>query len=191
MKNLKVLEKEGLLKSKAYGIDKDKFWYLAKHPLNAEDGFSPPKAEIHRFKYEHEKGCGDIFVSLALTDQLLNWEGEGRALKGFRHDRKFAIGDDDWYLENERGNQSPQVLRAKLENYLKHYRDAKESFFVLFALGSDQAVEQMVYLFEEFKLPNFYWATAFDEFVSDPLNAQITSRNTSNSLSNMLSNRIE
>jgi hypothetical protein len=191
MKNLKTLENENLLKSKSYGWDKDKFWYLAKHPLNEDQGFTPPKAEIHRYKYEHEKDCGDIFVSLALTGNLLLWEGEGRAIKGFRHDRKFLLDDLDWYLENERGTQAPTVLRGKLEQYLKHYRETKKMFHVLFVVQDEDSVKQMVYLFEEYKLPNFYWATVFDEFVFDPLQAIITSRNQSNTLSNTLSNSIE
>lgn len=191
MKNLKTLQKDNLLKSKSYGWDKDKFWYLAKHPLNEEQGFAPPKAEVHRYKYEHEKDCGDIFVSLALTGNLLLWEGEGRAIKGFRHDRKFSLDKLDWYLENERGTQAPTVLRGKLDQYIKHYRETKEMFHVLFVVQDEDAVSQIVYLFEEYRLPNFYWACVFDQFVSDPLTAQITSRNSSNTLSNTLSNGME
>ena len=191
MKNLKTLEKESLLSSKSYGWDKDKFWSLTNHQIVKELGYSAPKFEVHRYKYEHEKGCGDIFVSLALTGQMLLWEGEGRAKKGFRHDRKFALDDTDWYLENERGSQAPQVLRGKLDQYLKHHRETKEIFHTLFVVKDEQAVEQIVYLFDEYKLPNFYWACVFDQFVSDPLTAQITSRNSTNTLSNTLSKRLD
>ena len=122
MKNLKTLEKERLLKSKNYELGKDKFWSLAKNTIIKELGYEPPQSEIHRFKHDHEKDCGDVFVSLMLTEHITFWEGEGRAKKGFRHDRKFEFGECDWYLENEKGSQAPKVLRAKLDNYLEHYR---------------------------------------------------------------------
>jgi hypothetical protein len=191
MKNLKTLEREHLLHSKSYELGKDKFWSLAKNKTIKELGYEPPTAEIHRFKYDHEKGCGDIFVSLILTRQVGLWEGEGRAMKGFRPDRKFAIRDANWYLENERGTQAPKILRGKLDNYLRHFRQTKEPFNVLFAVRDEQSLIQIVTLFEEYKLPNFYWAVVFDEFVSNTLDARITSRNNTSTLSNMLSNRVE
>ena len=190
MKNLKTLEKENLLNSKNYELGMDKFWSLANHKFIKELGYEPPKSEIHRFKYEHEKGCGDIFVSLMLTGECTLWEGEGRAVKGFRHDRKFAF-DKIWYLENERGTQAPKVLRGKIDNYLKHYRETYDPFHVLFTVKDEPSLEQIIYLFDEYKLPNFYWATVIDDFVSDPLNAQITSRTSTNTLSKQFSNRVE
>lgn len=186
MKNLKTLEKEKLLNSKDYELGKDKFWSLAKNKSIKELGYEPPQAEIHRFKHNHEKDCGDIFVSLVLTEKLALWEGEGRAVKGFRHDRKFVVGECVFYLENEKGTQAPKILRGKLDNYLKHYRKTYDPFHVLFTVSNEQAVEQIVYLFDEYKLPNFYWATVLNEFVSDPFNAQITSRQTTETIENLL-----
>jgi len=164
MKNLKKLESEKLLKSKSYGLAKDKFWFLVKHPIITELGYAPPKSEVHTFKYEHEKDCAEVFVSLALTDRLMLWEGEGTQKKGFRHDRKFEIGEDSlpWYLEVERGNQMPQKLRVKIEQYIRHFHETKEPFHVVFTVQDEAAVEQLVYLFEEFKLGNHYSAVVFD-----------------------------
>lgn len=183
MKNLKTLEKENLLRSKDYERGTEKFWSLAKNKEIKNLGYEPPQAEIHRFKYEHEKGCGDIFVSFILTEQVVLWEGEGRAIRGFRHDRKFAFSET-WYLENERGTQAPKILRGKLENYLHHYRETGDVFHVLFVVKDEASLVQIVSVFDEYKLPNRYWAVVFDELVSDPLNARITSRNNTATLAN-------
>ena len=176
MKSLKRLEANGLLKSKSYGLAKDKLWFLAKHKVVLELGYTPPKGEIHAYKYDHEKDCADVFVSLALSDSLLEWESEGDQKIGLRYDRKFRVDDRQFYLEVERGTQGPEKLRAKLERYIKHYRQAGEPFNVLFTVVDESALERLIYLFEEFKLGASYAVVIHSEFVNDPLNARISDR---------------
>jgi hypothetical protein len=176
MKSLKRLEASGLLKSKSYGLAKDKLWFLAKHKVVLELGYTPPKGEIHAYKYDHEKDCADVFVSLALSDSLLEWEGEGDQKMGLRYDRKFRVDDRQFYLEVERGTQGPEKLRVKLERYIKHYREKQEPFNVLFTVIDEPALERIVYLFEEFKLPASYSVVIHSELVNDPLNARISTR---------------
>jgi hypothetical protein len=176
MKSLKRLETSGLLKSKSYGLGKEKFWFLAKSKLVTELGYTPPKGEIHTYKYEHEKDCADVFVSLALSDSLLEWEGEGDQKIGLRYDRKFRVDDRQFYLEVERGTQGPEKLRAKLERYIKHYRKNGEPFHVLFTVKDEVSLERVIYLFEEFKLGASYCVVVQSELISDPLNARISDR---------------
>src|SRR5258708_3008651 len=99
MKSLKRLKVNGLLKSKSYGLGKEKLWFLTKSKVISELGYSPPKGEIHAYKYDHEKDCAEVFVSLALSDSLLEWEGEGDQKIGLRYDRKFRVDDRQFYLE--------------------------------------------------------------------------------------------
>src|ERR1051325_11880740 len=121
MKNLKTLQqRDKLLKSKSYGLGRDMLWSLTSHKINKELGYKA-KPDVHAFKYDHEKDCADIFVSLALTGTLLEWQGEGDQKTGFRHDRMFSVDDRIFYLEVERGTQGDGKLRAKLERYIKHY----------------------------------------------------------------------
>jgi hypothetical protein len=166
----------GLLKSKSYGLGKELLWFHAKHKVITDLGYTPPKSEIHAFKYEHEKACADIFVSLALTNSLLKWEGEGNQKIGLRYDRMFRVDSEVRYLEVERGTQGPEKLREKLNRYVLHYRKTREPFSVLFTVPDEDAVEQLVYLFEELGLGNSYAVTVHSEFVNNPLEAQITSR---------------
>lgn len=176
MKNLKGMEKSGLLKSKSYGIGKDKLWFLANHKEVKELGYIPPKAEIHAFKYDHEKDCADVFVSLAITEGLYEWQGEGDQRGGFRHDRLFRVCPCTYYLERERGSQGPDKLRAKIERYMKHYKQSEESFNVLFTVDTEPEIERLGSLFKEFGLGNSYQIALHQEFVDDPLEALISTR---------------
>jgi hypothetical protein len=183
MKNLKTLQTNGLLKSKSYGLGKELFWSLAKKKIVRDLGYNPPKSEIHSYLYEHEKDLGDVFVSLALTETLYTWKGEGDQKKGFRFDRMFQIDDTVRFLERERGTQGREKLRAKLSRYLKHYRETKEQFNVLI-LAEASEIDFHLSLFGELHLGNHYGSVAHSEFVRDPLNALITTRFGTFSLSN-------
>jgi hypothetical protein len=176
MKSLKRLEVSGLLKSKSYGLAKEKLWFLVKHKAVSDLGYTPPKAEIHAYKYDHEKDCADVFVSLALSDSLLEWEGEGDQKIGLRYDRKFRVDDRQFYLEVERGTQGPEKLRAKLERYIKHYRKEQEPFTVLFTVKDEPALERIIYLFDEFKLGSSYCVVLQSELVNEALTARISDR---------------
>jgi len=190
MKNLKKLENDGLLRSKSYGLAKEKFWFLAKHPIVSELEYIPPKKEVHAFKYDHEKDCAEVFVSLALTDSLFTWEGEGDQKSGLRHDRKFSVDDRVFCLEVERGTQGDGRLREKLARYVKYYESTREPFHVLFTVQNESAIESLVYLFGEFKLGNQYGAVLFQDFINDPLNAPITTRFDTLHLSKHLSKQL-
>jgi hypothetical protein len=150
-------------------------WSLTSHKINKELGYKA-KPDVHAFKYDHEKDCADIFVSLALTGTLLEWQGEGDQKTGFRHDRMFSVDDRIFYLEVERGTQGDGKLRAKLERYIKHYHATHKPFNVLFTVQDEDALERMVGLFAEFKLGNQYAVVVHSEFVRDPLHARLTTR---------------
>lgn len=174
MKSLKRLEASGLLKSKSYGLAKDKLWHLSKHRVIKDLGYTPPTGEIHAYKYDHEKACADVFVSLVLSDTLLEWEGEGDQKIGLRYDRKFKVDERQFYLEVERGTQGPEKLRTKLERYVKHYRQEQEPFHVLFTVQDEAALERLIYVFEGLSLPAAYAVVVHAELVNDPLRARIS-----------------
>ena len=187
MKNLKKLETDGLLKSKSYGLSKEIFWqiYASKtenspkknqEKLLEELGYKSTNWEIHSSLYDHEKACADIFISLALTDTLMEWGGEGNQKSGLRHDRKFRIDDRIFYLEVERDSQGADKLRDKLARYVKHYREKEEPFHVLFTVNNETELERLIYLFEEKRLNNSYAAVIHQDFISSPLSGLITTR---------------
>ena len=190
MKNLKTMEREGLLQSDSYGVKiegKEKLWRIFptasedspkrnQERILAEFGVTPTNWKIHRSLYEHEKSCGDIFVSLVLTGRLVEWQGEGDQKAGFRHDRLFRIDDPVNYLEEERGNQGLGKLRDKLTHYADHFRKNRQPFNVLFAVDTEPEIERLAGLFEEFKLGNSYGVVLQDELVLDPLSARVTTR---------------
>lgn len=190
MKTLKSLQNDGLLKSKSYGLGVDMLWCLRKHKLLSEFGIDYPRFEIHRFKYEHEKACGDVFVSLALTNQLFEWTGEGDQKSGFRHDRKFALQGLPWYLEHEEGNHVQNILREKLTRYFQLWSQTHEPFGVLFTVKQPETFDLLLSLFKELHLPASYCVTLHSDFVSDPLNAELTSRNATQKTSNHPYNQI-
>src|ERR1043166_5500459 len=103
VKNLAYLKKENLLKSKDYGLGKENLWSIKRHPLNKEQGYSPAP-DIHTFKYEHEKACGDVFVSLALTGKLYSWQAHKRI--GRVIPDRIAEMEDMIYIEVEMGSQN-------------------------------------------------------------------------------------
>lgn len=174
MKSLKRLETSGLLKSKSYGLGKEKLWFLVKHRVVLDLGYTPAK-EVHAFKYDHEKDCADVFVSLALSDSLLEWEGENYK-SGLTYDRKFRVDDRQFYLEVERGTQGNEKLRLKLERHIKYFRQKREPFNVLFTVKDEAALERVIYLLDEFKLGSAYAVVIHSEFVASPFTAQISTR---------------
>jgi hypothetical protein len=188
MKNLKKLQTDGLLKSKSYGLGKEMLWSLTSTRLVRDLGHTPPKSEVHSMLYEHEKDLGDVFVSLALSGRLLEWQGEGDQKKGLRNDRMFRLADPKNYLERERGNQGVPKLREKVGRYVKHYETTREPFNLIFSVDTEEEIERLIYLFEELRLGKQYAATLQQELVTDVLNAQVTSRFDTVLLSNYCSN---
>jgi Replication-relaxation len=184
MKTLKALQNDGLLKSKSYGLGVDMLWCLRKHKILAELGLDYPRFEVHRFKYEHEKACGDVFVSLALSNQLYEWEGEGDQKSGFRHDRKFSMLGATWYLEHEEGNHVQKILREKLMRYMELWRQTRQPFGVLFTVKEANTYELLLSLFNELQIPAAYCVTLHSSFTLNPLNAEIASRTFRKTFSN-------
>jgi hypothetical protein len=127
--------------------------------------------------YEHEKVSAEIFVSLALSDKLIEWQGEGDQKLGFRHDRMFRIDPRKIYLEVEMGNHEPPALIRKIQAYQKLYRDKKERFCVLFAFPTEEEVVDMIRLFADQNVTSHYWAVVQNEFIESPFQARISNQN--------------
>lgn len=174
MKNLKSLETKGLLKSKSYGLGKEVFWAFTNRKIVRDLGYSS-SPEIHAHLYEHEKDLADVFVSLALTDELYEWKGEGNQKQGFRFDRMFRTATQTYYLERERGTQGREKLRMKLERYITHYRNTEEDFSVLI-LGEPAEADFHLSLFKELHLGNQYLTATWSDFVNSPLTTSLLSR---------------
>lgn len=190
IKNLQRLGQDGLLNSKSYGLGKHKLWSLTKNSIIKDLGYEPPKAEIHTLFFEHELMRGEVFVSLALTGEVIEWIGEGDQKSGFRHDGMARFVDDKFYFEIERGNQAPVKLREKIARYVKHFRATKEPFYSIWIVPNSDMMMTVLELFEEFNLPTFYYVTLFDDFIQDPLSAKLTARTMSNTLSDYLSKHL-
>lgn len=183
-KNLLYLQKQNLLKSKSYGLGKDYFWSLRKHPVIAELGYEPPRAEVHTFKYEHEKQCAESFVALALTKKLYDWQAHKRISKGIIPDRIAYLENRAFYLEIERGTQDKII--QKTENYRSFWRETKSDFHVLYLVKDEKTLEDSVRKLEVANASDHYLVSVFSEFTDDPLRAILTSTQRSISLSELL-----
>lgn len=183
-KNLLYLRKQSLLKSKCYGLGKDYFWSLRKHPVITERVLEAPRSEVHTFKYEHEKACAEVFVSLALTARLYDWQAHRRISKGIIPDRLADFGNRIFYLEIERGTQDKIVL--KTENYRRFWRETNEDFYVLFLVKDEKTLEDAVRKLEGTNAADHYLVGVFSEFTDDPLNAILTGSFESTSLLNLI-----
>lgn len=181
---MKTLERNRpkLLNSKSYGLSKEYMWSLARTKVIRDLGYTPPKSEIHALLYEHEKSLGDVFVSLVLTERLVNWQTEGDQKIGLRYDRLFQIDERKFYVERETGSQGKDKLRTKLRRYQAHYQKTHESFHVLVLA---EEAELYLSIFEELRLSSHYGVAIFSDFIKDPLNTEI---NTRFGVSNLLSN---
>ncbi len=172
------------MKSKSYGLGKDYFWSLKKHPVIAELGYSPPRAEVHTFKYEHEKACAEVFVSLALTKKLYGWESHKRISKTTIPDRIANLERRIFYLEIERGTQDKIV--HKTENYRTFFRETGEEFGVLFLVKDEKTLADSVKKLEAANASSHYLVGVFSEFTDDPLGAILTSPTSSVSLHDLV-----
>lgn len=148
-------------------------WSLTGKKVVRDLGLTPPKSEIHSFLYEHEKDLADVFVSLALTETLYDWKGEGDQKIGLRYDRLFQVDERVFYVERERGTQGREKLITKLNRYATHYRKTQEPFYVL--ILADET-ELYTPIFGELRLGSHYLAALHSEFIKDPLNTRLTSR---------------
>jgi hypothetical protein len=140
VKNLQSLKKENLLKSKDYGLGKENLWSLKPHPIVKEMGFSPPRSDIHTFKYEHEKACADVFVTLINTGNLVSWEAHKKIGRGIIPDR-IAELDTTVYIEVEMGSQNK--IEQKLSAYQSYYHQTRADFRVLFLVKHQRQMVQL------------------------------------------------
>lgn len=146
-KSLQYLRTQNLLSSKSYGLIPGKgsaeyFWALKAHPIVKELGLEPPRADIHTFKYGHEKLCADIFVALYQTGSLSGW-GQQRISKEIIPDRTFFLGEDRYYLEAEKGNQKEPLIQKKIDAYKKYWRETQESFQVRFVTDDEKTFDML------------------------------------------------
>jgi hypothetical protein len=185
------METSGLLESKPYGLGKEKLWYISAHAIEnpktgkkitkkqnekvlSELGFKSIVWEVHGNMVEHDIDLTDIFVSLALTDSLYEWQGEGTG--ELTHDRMFRVCPCIYYLERERSKKGAERLREKIKRYIKYYAATGRPFNVLFTVDTDPEIEQLDKLFAEFGLGNSYQIVLHHQFVADPFNALISTR---------------
>jgi hypothetical protein len=168
-------------------LDKEYFWSLDNHLVIKDLGYTPPKSEVHTLRHEHEKGLGDLFVSLILADMVVTWTMHKRLGKDFIPDRTLESEVGIVYIEYETGSQNLSVWREKIQNYLNYYRDKKEQFRLLFTMADEDAVRSIVKLFEEMNCSSHYYAGVHSELVADPINALVTSRFSTKKLSILLS----
>jgi hypothetical protein len=203
MKNLQKLETEGLLKSDSYGVKiegKEKLWRILASAIDGSPkkrqeavleahGITQTSWKIHASLYEHEKACGDVFVTLVVTGKLWGWGGEGNQEAGFRHDRSFKLYADlpVWYLEMETGSQKEGTWRVKLDNYVRLSREVKEPFIVLFTMPDEKAMDSIIRLYGEYKLGDRYAVCVHEDLVQYGLKAGIATRFGNELLSNYAS----
>jgi hypothetical protein len=184
MKNLKYLQKNGVLKSKSYGLGRDVLWSLKPHPILKDYDVKPPTSEIHTFKYQHEKECAEVFVSLILADAVSDWHQHKKLSTGIIPDRTVEIDDFTLHIENERGTQGYAKVIKKLEKYKDYWRETREDFQVLFLVKDPESFTQ---LFNEVRVP--YLAAKFDDFL-EPLTCTLFTAYGSKNLPDVLPNSV-
>jgi hypothetical protein len=159
IKNLQSLRQKDLLRFKDYGLGKDNLWSIKPNPLNKEFGYIPPKAEIHSFKYEHEKACADVFVTLALTNKLYAWE-QHKKIGGSIIPDRTADYNGTVYIEVEMGSQDK--VRQKSEAYKKYFQETKEPFSVWFLVKEQWQYDSALEYLRHY--PSHYSVELLDEF---------------------------
>ena len=134
-------------------------WSLTGHKIVKDFGYEPPKAEIHRYKAEHEKACADVFVTLALTEKLFGWQAHTKIGKDIIPDRMADYGGTV-YIEVEMGSQNK--IRQKAENYKRYFYETKEAFQVWFLVDTDKLYKSGLEDLRDF--PNHYSLQLLNEF---------------------------
>jgi hypothetical protein len=125
-----------------------------------------------------------VFVSLALTERLHDWQPHKRISEGIIPDRAARFEYRVFYFEIERGTQDK--VTHKTENYRNFWRETKEEFSVLFLVKDEKALEQTITKLEGINASDHYLVGVFPEFIDDPLNAILTSAHTSISFLELL-----
>jgi hypothetical protein len=140
-------------------------WAIKPSPLIREMGYESPRAEIHTFKYEHEKACADVFVTLQLTGKLYEWEAHKKISSTIIPDR-IAEMPDKIYLEIEMGSKSE--IREKAEKYKQYFLSKplgeRENFRVWFLVKEQWQYTKGLEDLRNF--PQYYSLEMLDEFHS-------------------------
>jgi hypothetical protein len=143
-------------------------------------GYEPPRAEIHTFKYEHEKACADVFVTLKLSGGLHGWQQHTKIGKSIIPDRTADIGNTV-YIEVEMGSQDK--IHQKAESYKRYFQEKRQPFSVWFLVKSqlqyDKGLEYLRYF------PSHYSIELLDVF-----NSRIVSDTPSDIVSDTISDSV-
>lgn len=145
-------------------MGKEDLWQIKRHPINTELGYTQVD-EVHSFKYEHERTCGDVFVRLALQG-IGDWKLHTKIHKGIIPDRTTRLEDGIWHIEVEMG--TADRVTEKVERYSQYYRETHEPFKVLFLVG------QM----RDWQLPSHYHVESLEILTPIRTPIQTTNDNT-------------
>ena len=147
------------MRYKDYGLGKDNLWALKNHKLIQEFGYAAPKSEIHSFKYEHEKACADVFMTLVLTEKLYGWEQHKKLGRNIIPDRT-ADYNGTVYIEVEMGSQNK--IRQKADSYERYFQTTGQEFNVWFLVKEHWQYDSGLEDLREF--PSHYSIERLDNF---------------------------
>jgi len=157
------MRKESLLTYRPSKITDERLWLIADSKVIRDLGHKPTPP-IHPLYFEHEKAIGDIFVSLAVSGHLTEWDRDDRP--SLRDDARFSIDQDTYYLEMEMGNHGADRLTEKVVRYKKYFRETGERFNVLFVMFED--ANKIEHVLESERVTSHYQACLLADIVDNP-----------------------
>lgn len=91
-------------------------------------------------KFLHEEAAADLFTTY--HSHFKGWQYEP-IVGSLRADRGMQLGDLTIYFEVDRLTEQVQVLRDKIDNYIRHSSETHQRFHVVFSfVGSDENVNK-------------------------------------------------
>lgn len=130
---------------------------------------------LQESKYKHEVGAADLFGAFypILRETSGAWSYEPPILKD-RADRAMRLFGTTFYIEVDRGTESPREIEAKLDNYIRYSRETGERFFVIFALMDGKETAQsrgnkLIPLLQQKARGNQFLLAHHKRLVDDPL----------------------
>jgi len=144
-------------------------------------------------KLAHSRSCADLFVSLFNHVDDWQWEVEikisnGKKDKVFRPDRTVIFKGKKFYFEIDRSTEPPSKILGKLDNYVKHYHETKEEFYVVFTVqdyrsafgkmrtSADKRIKVIGKLFDQRRLADNFFVLFHDDIVKAPFKVEFYSR---------------
>jgi Replication-relaxation len=127
--------KSKLIKRKSLDPNKPIFWHL------------PKTKALNLHNWQHEKICGDLYVSLETTGLLQRWtyEPHPEYLElGLKPDRVCIFNEKIVFIEVDTGTEVLRVLQDKAFKYKQlasRHRDRK--FYVLFVVSGKRRLENV------------------------------------------------